>query len=65
VDLCEFKDSLVYRVSFKTARATQKNSVLKKKVCVCALTRVREQLEEDVLCLCRFRDLNSRHPVWW
>ena len=26
-DLCEFEDSLVYRVSFRTARATQRNPV--------------------------------------
>ena len=31
VDLCEFKDSLVYRVSFRTSRATQRNPVLKNK----------------------------------
>jgi hypothetical protein len=30
-DLCEFEASLVYRVSFRTARATQKNLVLKNK----------------------------------
>ena len=30
-DFCEFKVSLVYRVSSKTARATQKNSVQKRK----------------------------------
>ena len=30
VDLCEFKANLVYRVSFKTARATQRNPVSKK-----------------------------------
>ena len=30
VDLCEFKDSLVYRVSSRTARDTQRNLVLKK-----------------------------------
>ena len=29
VDLCEFKASLVYRVSSKTVRATQRNPVLK------------------------------------
>ena len=27
-DLCEFKASLVYRVSFRTTRATQRNPVL-------------------------------------
>jgi hypothetical protein len=26
-DLCEFKASLVYRVNFRTARATQRNPV--------------------------------------
>jgi hypothetical protein len=31
VDLCEFEDSLVYRVSSRTARATQRNPVSKKK----------------------------------
>ena len=31
VDLCDFKDSLVYRVSFRTSRATQRNPVLKNK----------------------------------
>jgi hypothetical protein len=30
VDLCELKASLVYRVSSRTARATQKNPVSKK-----------------------------------
>jgi hypothetical protein len=30
VDLCEFKTSLMYRVSFKTARAIQRDPVLKK-----------------------------------
>jgi hypothetical protein len=31
VDLCEFKASLVYRASSRTARATQRNPVSKKK----------------------------------
>ena len=31
VDLCEFKASLVYRASSKTARVTQRNPVLKNK----------------------------------
>jgi hypothetical protein len=31
VDFCEFKASLVYRVSSRIARATQKNPVSKKK----------------------------------
>ena len=30
-DLCAFKASLVYRVSFRTARATSSDSVLKNK----------------------------------
>jgi hypothetical protein len=30
-DLCEFEVSLVYRMSSRTARATQRNSVLKTK----------------------------------
>jgi hypothetical protein len=30
VDLCEFKASLVYRASFRTARATQKKPCLEK-----------------------------------
>ena len=30
VDLCEFEASLVYRLSSRTARATQKNLVSKK-----------------------------------
>jgi hypothetical protein len=30
VDVSEFKASLVYRVSFRTARDTQRNSVLEK-----------------------------------
>jgi hypothetical protein len=30
VNLCEFKASLAYRVSFRTARVTPRNSVLKK-----------------------------------
>jgi len=30
MDLCEFKTSLVYRVSSKTARATQRNPISKK-----------------------------------
>ena len=29
MDLCEFKASLVYRVSFRITRATQRNPVLK------------------------------------
>jgi hypothetical protein len=28
-DLCEFKASLIYRASSRTARATQRNTVLK------------------------------------
>jgi hypothetical protein len=32
VDLCEFEASLVYRVSSKTARATQRNPVLKSQI---------------------------------
>ena len=31
MDLCEFQASLVYRASFRTARATQINLVSKKK----------------------------------
>jgi hypothetical protein len=31
VNLCEFKVSLVYRVSSRTARATQRDSALKNK----------------------------------
>jgi hypothetical protein len=31
VDLCEFKASLVYRVSSRTVKATQRNPVLKNK----------------------------------
>jgi hypothetical protein len=31
VDLCEFKASLVYIVSYRTAKATQRNPVLEKK----------------------------------
>jgi hypothetical protein len=31
VDLCEFEASLVYRVSFRTAGATQRNPVSKRK----------------------------------
>jgi hypothetical protein len=31
VDVCEFEASLVYRVSSRTARATERNPVLKKK----------------------------------
>ena len=31
MDLCEFKASLVYRMSSKTGRATQRNSLQKKK----------------------------------
>ena len=30
MDLCEFQDSLVYKVSSRTARATQRNPVSKK-----------------------------------
>jgi hypothetical protein len=33
VDLCEFEGSLVYKVSWRRARATQRNPVLKKKKC--------------------------------
>jgi hypothetical protein len=32
-DLCEFKASPVYRVSSRTARATQRNLVLKNNAC--------------------------------
>jgi hypothetical protein len=32
VDLCEFEARLVYRVSSKTARATERNPYLKKKI---------------------------------
>jgi hypothetical protein len=35
MDLCEFEDSLVYRVSSKTDRATQRNPVYEKKIYVC------------------------------
>jgi hypothetical protein len=31
-DLCDFKTSLVNRVSSKTARATQRNPILEKKI---------------------------------
>ena len=31
VDICEFKASLVYKVSSRTAKDTQRNPVLKKK----------------------------------
>ena len=31
VDLCKFKASLIYRVNSRTARATQRNPVLKNK----------------------------------
>jgi hypothetical protein len=31
VDLCEFKASLIYKASFRIAKATQRNHVLKKK----------------------------------
>jgi hypothetical protein len=31
VDFCEFKTSIVYKLSFRTARGTQRNPVLKKK----------------------------------
>ena len=31
VDLCEIEAGLVYKVSFRTARATQRNPVLKRK----------------------------------
>jgi hypothetical protein len=30
INLCEFKDSLVYRANFRIARATQRNLVLEK-----------------------------------
>ena len=32
MDLCEFKGSLVYKVNSRTARAIQRNSVLKNKI---------------------------------
>ena len=35
-DLCEFEDSLVYRLSSRTARATQKILSQKKKKCSCS-----------------------------
>lgn len=31
VDFCELKASIVYRVSFRTAKATERNSILKNK----------------------------------
>jgi hypothetical protein len=38
-DLCEFEARLVYRVSPRTARATQRNSVLKK-IHICIYTQI-------------------------
>ena len=32
MDLCDFKTSLVYRLSFRIVRATQRNPVLKNKL---------------------------------
>jgi hypothetical protein len=32
VDLCEFEDSLVYKVSSRTAKVTQRNPVSKNKI---------------------------------
>ena len=41
VDLCEFKASLVYKMSSKTARATQRNSVSKN------YTRLRKKMKRN------------------
>jgi hypothetical protein len=45
VDLCEFKASLVYRVSSRIARATQRNPDWKKKT----KTKTKEKMREMVL----------------
>ena len=45
VDLCELKTSLVYRSSFRTARATQRNPVLKYKP---ASQQANKQIENDL-----------------
>jgi hypothetical protein len=42
VDLCEFEASLVYRVSSRIARATQRNPVLKNKTKQKLLSRLQE-----------------------
>ena len=49
VDLCEFKASLVYRASSRTARATQRNPLSKyqrKKVVRCADTPCNPKIGE-------------------
>lgn len=38
-DLCEFKDSLVYKASFRTGHATQRNPV----------SKLKEKEEEEIL----------------
>jgi hypothetical protein len=49
MDLCEFKASLVYRESSKTARDTEKNPVLKKKIKIKKFGFV---FTSDLLCVC-------------
>jgi hypothetical protein len=44
MDLCEFKVSLVYKVSSRTARATQRNPVSKKKK---KIKKEEEEKEEE------------------
>jgi hypothetical protein len=57
-DLCEFKASLVYRESCRTARATQRNSVPKTKQTKTKKTKMKEEArgererERDRECNC-------------
>ena len=70
-DLCEFKASLVYRVSSRTGKATQRNPVLKKKkknfkfysvcVCVCVCVCARECMCVHVYVLRLEADTRSHH----
>jgi hypothetical protein len=71
VDLSEFKDSLVYRVRSRTARATQRNPVLKKKKkCICEHLRCPAPISETWLyivpsSLCMLTFIRSPAPGTW
>ena len=46
VDFCEFETSLIYRVSSRTARATEKPCLKKKKIPVMTIIESLEQKRE-------------------
>jgi len=59
VDLCEFKASLVYRVSFRTARATERKAVLKTKTKPTNQTnKQKKQMKKAGLNCCCFLTLS-------